>query len=129
MSSLPSSQSSPAVKLVALLTRNPTITREAFEQHYETTHVPLTLSVHPYIMRYVRNYVQHSLNTLDSVSSAGCDVITEIWFAKEEDFTKFNEVAMRPDVRRRIVEDEEKFFDRESMRIFIVREIGGDVPS
>jgi len=118
----------PAVKLVGLLKRKPGISMAEFEEHYENFHVPLVLSVTPYISRYVRNYVNHdsTLGNLDSLSST-CDVITEAWFDTEEDFRKFNEAATRPEVREKVIEDELKFLDREALRLFVVKERGGFV--
>jgi uncharacterized protein (TIGR02118 family) len=121
----------PAVKLIALLKKKPDLPMAEFEKYYENHHVPLVLSVTPYIRRYVRNYVNHdsALGNLDSLSSSSCDVITEAWFDSEEDFRKFNEAATKPETRKRIVADELKFLDRDALRMFLVKECGGEVRS
>jgi uncharacterized protein (TIGR02118 family) len=121
----------PAVKLVAFLKKKPTLSMEEFERYYETKHVPLVLSITPTISRYVRNYVNpdSTFSDLNTKSSPICDVVTEAWFDTEEDLRKFQEDAMKPGAREKVVEDELNFLDRESIRMFLVRECGGKVSS
>ncbi|OQV00134.1 hypothetical protein CLAIMM_05672 [Cladophialophora immunda] len=118
----------PAVKLVAFLKRKPGTSMQDFEEYYEKHHVPLVLSVTPSISRYVRNYVKpdSTFNNLDSLSSSVCDVVTEAWFETEEDFAKFQADASTPEAREKIIKDEMNFLDRESIRMFLVKECVGN---
>jgi hypothetical protein len=114
---------SPAVKIIALLKRRAGMSMEAFVEYYETNHAPLVLRLVPYITDYRRNYVEQgsAFASMDG-KEPDCDVITEAWFATEEDFAKFSEVGSRPEIREIVIRDELNFLDRGSIRMFVVRE-------
>jgi hypothetical protein len=113
----------PAVKIIALLKRRAGMSMEAFVEYYEKNHAPLVLRLVPYITDYRRNYVEHgsAFASMDG-KEPDCDVITEAWFGTEEDFAKFGEVGSRPEIRDIVIKDELNFLDRESIRMFVVRE-------
>lgn len=96
---------------------------EQFEDYYEKHHVPLVLSIAPFIARYLRNYIKPTspMGTSDTQSST-CDVVTEIWFNNEEDLQKFRENWSAPEAQQKIVPDELNFLDRDSVKMFIVKE-------
>lgn len=118
-----------AVKLITLLKKKPELTREAFEKHIEQVHAPLVLEVTPFLSHYVRNYIQHDFftGTSDSDSRVNCDVVTEAYFATEEDFQKFKESTSNQDIRKRLAEDESKCLDMSHIQIFVVKSRGGAV--
>lgn len=116
--------SKPAIKMVAMLKRKPGISMDEFQHHYETSHAPLVLTVTPFLSRYTRSYIiqDSALGDLEGLEDSPCDVITEAWFDTEEDFRKFNEAALEPETRKRVVADELKFLDRKQLRMFVVKE-------
>lgn len=97
---------------------------EQFEHYYENNHAPLVLRITSSMSRYVRNYIKvdSTFQNLDSMSSSVCDVVTEAWFNTEDDLRKFQEDTAPPEVRKIVIEDEVKFLDRESIRMFLVKE-------
>jgi hypothetical protein len=115
------------VKLVAMISRKPGMTPEEFEDYYEKHHVTMSLDIHHETFhKYTRNFIQHDspFTHLSGDLTTPCDVITEVWF-REKDFPKFLETANKPEVRRRVIEDESNFMDRNSLRMFIVTEHEG----
>ena len=112
------------IKLVALINKKPSMTSEEFEEYYEKNHVPFSLGIHSTFSKYTRNYIKHKspFSNLSSPLPSPCDVITEIWFKTEKDFQTFLETAAKPEVRKRVIEDELQFMDRDSLRMFIVTE-------
>jgi uncharacterized protein (TIGR02118 family) len=112
------------LKIVSLLKRNPTLTRQQFITYYETHHVPLVLGfVGDHLHGYCRNFVvgdlvEGDLNNLPT----GIDGITELWFASEADLEAATEVMQRPQVAERVAADESIFLDRGAIRTYLVEE-------
>jgi uncharacterized protein (TIGR02118 family) len=50
------------VKMVCPLRRRPDLTHEQFVQHWQTVHVPLALTHHPHMSRYVTNIIDQRLS-------------------------------------------------------------------
>jgi len=116
----------PEVKMIALLKKKSTLSIADAEDHYETIHVPLIFKLFgPYMARYARNYVNKESTEQPGVRPTSYDIVTEVWFATKEDFAKFNEIASRPDVRKLVEEDEEKFLDASDVQMFLAREFEG----
>lgn len=61
------------IKSVALFTRRPGTTREAFRRHYETTHCRLGMKYYPFA-KYLRNHVIESSRDIDF------DCVSEFYF-------------------------------------------------
>ena len=59
------------IKTLACLVRRPDLSREAFREHYEDTHVPLALGVFCDWQRYARNHV------VDQVAGAAGSLLIE----------------------------------------------------
>ncbi|WP_268932929.1 EthD domain-containing protein [Sphingobium yanoikuyae] len=58
---------------------------------------------------------------------ASADVITEMWFASEEDFQEAMEHLASPEVAAALGTDEEKLFDRSSIRILVMEDRGDPI--
>lgn len=115
----------PAVKIIALISRKPGLSREEFIQHYEQHHARLIAGrKHQWLLDYRRNYVvpASSFQKLDGADGQlpDCDVITEASFATVEDYEAFSEASRDPAFGRQVVADEETFMDRSSIRFFRV---------
>jgi uncharacterized protein (TIGR02118 family) len=111
------------VKLVTLISAIEGISRDDFKRYYEGNHVPLVKSLLPMdkVVRYTRSYVMPERNHPPG-TNADFDVVTELWFASEEDCTAFFDVMRRPDVKRRIRDDEKNFLATSKIRTFYVEE-------
>ena len=111
------------IKIVALVVKRDDLTAEAFRSYYEQRHAPLILSVSPTVAAYHRNYVDHaSIWNAGGASELGIDAITELWFSDAAAYAVQEEAMRRPDVRRRVAEDEAQFMRRDLTRIFRVDE-------
>lgn len=112
------------VKLIALLRKKESLTREEFQNHYESSHAPLAIQLAPFMAKYTRDYViedPRAATTLEASSTSAHDVVTQMWFDTEADFEKFNAAMAKPESRRLLVADEERFLDRDATQIFLVR--------
>jgi uncharacterized protein (TIGR02118 family) len=112
-------------KVIALLTRKPGISREAFIDYYETRHVPLIWSLFPYIAEYRRNFV----DLTGAIISTGTtppdfDSVTELWFHDRAGYDAMLNAHATTDAGDKIAKDEENFLDRSKTRFFIVEERG-----
>ena len=117
------------IKTVGLLKRRPGMSIEDFRDYYETHHRVIGekyLSGHA--ARYVRRFLDPAPNSRrGDLGEPEYDVILEIWYADQAAYDATREVLSAPEVRREIVEDEEKLFDRPSMRFYTVQEFESDL--
>ena len=110
-------------KVIALLTRKPGITRQAFIEYYESKHVPLILSLFPYVADYRRNYVDLTGAIIsDGTTAPDFDSVTELWFHNRADYEKMLSAHGTTDAGEKVARDEENFLDRSKTRFFIVEE-------
>lgn len=115
------------IKLICLMNRKPGLTMEEFKAYYEDHHVPLITRLLPHTIDYRRNFaedVQHHAGHLPDgpPTERLFDVVTELTYATEDMHQKTLDALADPEIGRIIAEDEEKFFDRTSMRVFVVDE-------
>jgi hypothetical protein len=113
------------IKIVALVVKRDDLTAEAFRSYYEHHHAPLIESLSPTVAAYHRSYVDHSSlwTSTRGTTELGIDAITELWFPDAAAYAVQEEVMRRPDVRRRVAEDEAQFMRRDLTRIFRVDEV------
>lgn len=115
------------IKTLSLIKRLPTISREAFRDHYETCHAPLALPHLKGLQRYVRYHVEEEL--LGGISgqagskseNAPFDVISAFWFRDAAATAELFEM-LASKVGKPILEDEQKFMDKPENRFFPVSE-------
>jgi EthD domain len=107
-------------KLITLLKRRPTLSREAFIDYYESTHVKIANKyMNGRATRYFRRYLQPVTNPLTGESiEPDFDVLTEVWFADRAAFEAAMVVFASPEVAVEIAWDEEHLFDRAKNRLF-----------
>ena len=111
------------LKVIALLTRKPGTSREAFINYYETRHVPLIWSLFPYIADYRRNYVDLTGAIINEGTSApDFDSVTELWFNDRAGYDAMMAAHATTDAGPRVAADEENFLDRSKTRFFLVEE-------
>ena len=115
-------------KAVAMIKRKPGTTREDLIRHYEANHVPLAIKAVPNLKRYVRHYITPFGNDVYGVDQEPpYDVITEIWFDDEEDFLRGMASLTEPVTAAIIAEDEERVFDRSSIRFMTMVDYESDL--
>jgi hypothetical protein len=112
------------LKMITLISRKAGMSREAFRDHYENVHVPLSHSLFPEIVKSVRNYPAtdnfHYVGS-ERHPAPPCDVITEHFFANRASYeAMMANFASDPDKFQALSEDEDKFCDKQSMIMFLV---------
>ena len=110
-------------KVIVSIKRRPGLSMEEFIDYYETKHAPLGVSKVPNLKRYVRHFVRPFGN--DTYAAGGespCDVLTELWFDDEADFLQGMAYLSDPETAAIIQADEEKLFDRSSIRFMVMED-------
>jgi uncharacterized protein (TIGR02118 family) len=111
------------IKLMLLISRKPGMSREKFIEYYETRHIPLVQELLPPLPYYRRSYPRFEPQLTGGMEPPpDFDVITEIAFPSREAALGWFKQWNSPEVRARIVPDEENFVVRESIRMFVVDE-------
>jgi EthD domain len=112
------------IKCVALIRRRLDISHESFRDYYENHHAPLAQQYMPGATRYQRRYLQQArLQHQEAeilTGNAAYDVITEIWFPHEIAMNRCLARLAEPTVARIIIDDEERFIDRDSIRFYVI---------
>jgi hypothetical protein len=116
------------LKVIALLTRKPGMSRNAFIVYCESMHVPLVSRLFPQIFDYRRNYVELSGAFIAPGAAApDFDSISEIWFRSRNDYDAMLAARATPSIGSRIDRDEDNFLDRSKTRFFMVEELGAAI--
>ncbi len=126
--------------IVAFIWRKPGTSPSEFKTHYEKTHIPLLLDLLAAVfpLSHSRFYLKRTpedSSLSDSSNSnyrptvlAGTpddfayDVYCELVFEDESSFHAFHAGMREPEVAAKIAEDEEKFMDRQLMKVAAVAE-------
>lgn len=119
-------------KLVGLIRRKPGLSAAAFEEYYETTHVPLAVPfLKPYAIAYRRTYVRQAFGyaaQMDGeagMSQTPYDCVTEIICKDRQTLDAMLARLAEPDVQAVLGPDEERFSDRQAA-IVLVGEAAGE---
>lgn len=103
---------------------------EDFIDYYETRHAPLGASKVPNLKRYVRHFIRPYGNAVYAADAeAPYDVLTEIWFDDEADFERGMAYLTEPETAAIIGADEEKLFERSSIRFMIMEDRETELPA
>ena len=111
------------VKFIVLLKRKPGMSRADFIRHYETVHAVLAVKLVPGMIDYRRNFID-----FDKVSFGmkndhpGFDCVTEMIFPDMATYERAFAEFSKQEVVDAITQDEEKLFDRTTIRSYIVEE-------
>ena len=104
-------------KLIALISKKPSISEQDFKIYYETNHAPLIKSLFPSLSGYTRTYLFESnlLGDTLPLESDGAEsqfnVITELTFENEEDLNQFFKRGTNQEVVEAVRKDEANFLD------------------
>ncbi len=110
-------------KAFAMIKRKPGTTMEQLIAYYESSHAPLSIKCVPNLKRYVRHFIRpygHDVSALQE--ELAYDVITEMWFDDRVDFERGVAYLTEPATAALIAEDEERLFDRSSIRFVTVED-------
>jgi hypothetical protein len=114
------------IKIVILIKKKPGMSREDFINHYETSHSVMGKRMLGHLWsKYIRNYPKGLVEYQpEAISMDGTyDAITEIWLKDEDALAEMTRLINVPENNRIILEDEEKFQDRQHTRLFVVDEV------
>ncbi len=110
-------------KAMVLIKKKRGMSRQHFIKYYENHHAPLGISKVPNLRRYIRHYISPFGNDVYAADEdSPYDVLTEIWFDDEQEFRKGMEYLSDPETARLIGEDEERLFERSSIRFMIMED-------
>jgi hypothetical protein len=110
-----------SVKMVFMLKRKPGMSRAEFIQYYESHHRPLGEKYVPNAVRYVRRYLEPVPGPW-STPADEFDVLTELWFANQQEADKAMKHLSEPAIHEEIEQDEIRLFDRPRSRVYIITE-------
>ena len=111
-------------KLIALISKQPQLSRQEFKAYYEANHAPLVASLLPMIDRYTRSYLPDDPEMPEREGRANFDVLTELWFKDEADLEAFWERIRMPEVIAAIRADEANFLITDATVMYRVDETG-----
>ena len=110
-------------KAIVMIKRKPGMSMEEFIDYYEARHAPLGASKVPNMKRYVRHFIRPYGNAVyGQDAEPPYDVLTEIWFDDEADFARGMAMLTEPETAAIIGADEEKLFDKSSIRFMIMED-------
>ena len=110
-------------KLIALIRKQPQLSRQAFKEYYEAHHAPLVASLLPMISRYTRSYLPDEPEMPEREGRADFDVLTELWFKDETDLEAFWDRIRMPEVIAAIRADEANFLISDATVMYRVEEV------
>ena len=110
-------------KVMVMIKRRRGMSMDEFIHYYENNHAPLGASKVPNLKRYVRHFIRPYGNEIYSKDAESpYDVLTEIWFDDEADFKRGMDYLSDPETAAIIGADEEKLFERSSIRFMIMED-------
>lgn len=116
------------IKLVMPMKRRPGMTIPEFREYNETKHRLIGEKyLKGYVTKYMRRFVDPLPDRKGELYDPDFDVILEIWYPDEEAFKACGAHLSSPEIAAEIREDEEKLFDMNHMRSYLVEEVVSDL--
>ncbi len=119
------------LKLVSLMRRKPGLSMAEFIEAYESASEGHRLLgehyLRPHALRYVRRFLTPVATAARAASENDYDVLMEIWFPDRPTFERVMAQLAAPAIAAEIAADEERLFDRASIRSFFVEEFESDM--
>ncbi len=117
-------------KVMVMIKRKSGLSMEDFIDYYESMHAPLGFSKVPNLKRYVRHFIRPYGNAVYGADTTSAyDVLTELWFDDEADFNRGMAYLTEPETAAIIAADEEKLFERSSIRFMVVEDHETRIPA
>ncbi len=105
-------------KIFLQIRKKPGMSREDFIAYYENHHAPLAIGLIPSMRKYLRHYLQPLGSEFFAAGDdRPDDVITEIWFDSRAGYDEAMALLADPEKAAILAADEEKLFDRASIRV------------
>ena len=118
------------IKVVTLLTRKPGMSREAFIEHYETHHRKIGEKyLSGFAVKYQRRYLQSAGFRGQEGATLPFDVLMEIWYPDQDTLDAALAVLSTGEAQAEIMADEERLFDRDLIRSYMVKEYESEMPA
>ena len=118
------------IKVVTLLTRKPGMSREAFIEHYETHHRKIGEKyLSGFAVKYQRRYLQSAGFRGQDGATLPFDVLMEIWYPDQDTLDAALAVLSTDEAQAEIMADEERLFDRDLVRSYMVEEYESEMPA
>jgi EthD domain len=115
------------VKMVFMLKRKQGLSRADFIQYYESHHRLLGEKYVPNAVRYVRRYLEPVPGPWSKPADE-FDVLTELWFANQQEADKAMKHLSEPAIHEEIAQDEARLFDRSRSQVYIITETESAMP-
>lgn len=108
------------IKLIAMIKRKSGLSRQEFVDYYEGTHVPFVARQSgSFFVDYKRNYICEELG---GAGTETFDVVTEVWLEDRAALDGLIAMMTASPWAKELAEDEDRFVDRASMRMFVTEE-------
>ena len=118
------------IKVVTLLTRKSGMSREAFIEHYETHHKKIGEKYRSgFAVKYQRRYLTVADAANHAPTELPFDVLMEIWFPDQARMDKAMALIASESAQIEITADEERLFERDKTRSYVVEEYESDMPT
>ena len=118
------------IKVVTLLTRKPGMSREAFIEHYETHHRKIGEKyLSSFAVKYQRRYLQSAGFREQEGDALPFDVLMEIWYPDQDTLDAALAVLSTDEAQAEIMADEERLFERDLIRSYMVEEYESEMPA
>lgn len=118
------------IKVVTLLTRKSGMSREAFIGHYETHHRKIGEKyLSGFAAKYQRRYLRSAGLREQEAEEPPFDVLMEIWYPDQATLDAALAVLSTDEAQAEIAADEERLFDRELIRSYLVEEYESEMPA
>lgn len=116
------------VRMVFMLKRRDGMSRGEFKEYYERNHTPLGEKYVPNAIRYVRRYLEPVPGPW-SKPAEEFDVLTELWFANQQEADRAMAHLSEPAIHEEIAADEARLFDRSRTRVYLITEQESVMPN
>lgn len=105
-------------KIFLQIRKKPGLSREDFIAYYENNHAPLAIGLIPGMKKYARHYLQPlGSDFFAAGDERPDDVVTEVWFDSRDDYERAMALLTDPATAAILAADEDKLFDRASIRV------------
>ena len=116
------------IKLIMPMKKRPGLTTAEFRDYYEAKHRRIGEKyLKGFATHYVRRYLSALPDRSGDLKDPEYDVVLEIWYPDEATFQACAAKLAEPAAAKEIREDEERIFDTQFMRSYIVEEIASDL--
>ncbi len=111
------------IKRLVLIKKKEGLSMKDFRDYYESNHAPMAKRLFPMFADYRRSFIKEVARHPEGETYPNFDVVTENWFASEQDFQAFITKMARPEVLAEVRADEAKFMDTKALWAFAVDEV------